>query len=223
MTAALVWGRIWRYALGEYGKCTASQETIATALKMSRTTVNRHIKDLLKAGYIEQINPPNGRTNHYVPTDKQQVGIYAKRQQMLQNETADVENSYSVMLQNATADVAESYTKKQYKRQDEETSKETIEDWGGASPRDLLHHPSNLIYQHLVHSNIQGNQRKKVANKVGTHPQNLEAWGRAVSKWIGKGYNPKNIDGILEWLRKETGATDSEKYVKGQFAEFIKS
>ena len=63
MTAALVWGRIWRYALGEYGKCTASQETIATALKMSRTTVNRHIKDLLKAGYIEQINPPNGRTN----------------------------------------------------------------------------------------------------------------------------------------------------------------
>ena len=52
-----VFGKVWRYCQGDRGVCQAALETIANDLKLSYRTVLRHIKLLVKEGYLEDVNP----------------------------------------------------------------------------------------------------------------------------------------------------------------------
>jgi len=51
---ALVFGVIWRYCQMRTGVCTASQATLAKKIGVDRKVVNRHIRTLVKYGYLSE-------------------------------------------------------------------------------------------------------------------------------------------------------------------------
>ena len=57
LITALVFGRVWRYCQMEKGLCTAAQEKIAKDLHVSLKTIQRHLKTLVKEGYLIDLTP----------------------------------------------------------------------------------------------------------------------------------------------------------------------
>jgi len=41
-----------------------------------------------------------------------------------------------------------------------------------------------------------------VVEVVGEHPENLELWGKIVRAWVGMGWNPINVVGMLEFFKR---------------------
>ncbi len=67
---ALVFGRVWRFCQGRAGVCSASLGTIAGSLHLDRTTVWRHLRRLVKAGYLQDLTPHQRQRPHiYLDTE----------------------------------------------------------------------------------------------------------------------------------------------------------
>jgi len=76
--AAAVFGKAWRYCQMSDSVCKASQERLAEELGMDRTTINKHLKTLVDAGYLEDKTPtlkgvPRVANNAKTPADKKQA------------------------------------------------------------------------------------------------------------------------------------------------------
>lgn len=122
---AAVWGRVWRYAQQNQKVCNASIETIATELNMGRQTVIRHIKVLVKNGYIKDHTPDKRNKPHtYSITKKAFIEIIVeakegvpekdtKTTKVYQSGTVGVPEKHS----DCTREVLEETTKKQYKKE----------------------------------------------------------------------------------------------------------
>lgn len=65
-----VFGEVWRFCQMTNGCCSASQETIADILGISRKTVNLHLKRLVDAGYLTCEKSEDGFPNVYRDTGK---------------------------------------------------------------------------------------------------------------------------------------------------------
>jgi DNA-binding Lrp family transcriptional regulator len=127
IVTSAVFGRIWRYALGEQRVCTASLETISKDLGVDRATVMRHTDKLQELGMIEDLTPT--RRNHphaFAITEK---GICIATGVAPCNTTEDkqdavgvaeshsgVAESHSTVAQRNTG-VAESHLKRGFKRE----------------------------------------------------------------------------------------------------------
>jgi len=71
---AAVYGVVWRYCQRRDRVCTASHDTLAEALGLSRGTVQRHIKELCEAGYLKDTTPDRKNRPHvYVDTGRAQI------------------------------------------------------------------------------------------------------------------------------------------------------
>jgi hypothetical protein len=73
MTAA-VFGRVWRYCLGENKVCNAAISTIADELNLSYATTLRHVKILVKDGYLDDLSP-NLRNHPHTYRDTGKAGL----------------------------------------------------------------------------------------------------------------------------------------------------
>lgn len=62
------------------------------------------------------------------------------------------------------------------------------------TPKDA-DHPAVKIYRDLHKINPSKAQMQIIAQ----HDPPLDTWIRAVSTWAARGYNPKNVEGMLEW------------------------
>jgi DNA-binding MarR family transcriptional regulator len=54
---AAMYGLVWRYCQGERGVCQASLDTLAERLHINRRTALRHLKHLVREGYLEDLTP----------------------------------------------------------------------------------------------------------------------------------------------------------------------
>ncbi len=71
---AVVYGVAWRFCQMKDGVCSASLETIAKRVGISRATARRHIKALCVAGYLEDLTPEMlHRPHRYRDTGKAQI------------------------------------------------------------------------------------------------------------------------------------------------------
>ncbi len=71
---ALIYGRVWRFCRMEDGVCTASLDTIAGYIGVSRKTVERHIKTLCDGGYLRDMTPDRRHKPHeYADTGKAKI------------------------------------------------------------------------------------------------------------------------------------------------------
>jgi len=74
LVPAIVYGIVWRYCQMDNGICRASLDTIADKIGMSRKTVERHIKALCEAGYLEDTTPEvRNRPHIYTDTGKTKI------------------------------------------------------------------------------------------------------------------------------------------------------
>lgn len=71
---ALVWGKVWRYCQMKDGVCTASLKRLGDELGMSEKTIQRHVHQLVKDGYLEDITP-NLRNKPHVYRDTGKLKI----------------------------------------------------------------------------------------------------------------------------------------------------
>jgi len=70
-TAALVFGKAWRYCQMSDNVCKASQDRLADELGLSRATINAHLSKLVEAGYLEDMTPElAGLPHQYRDTGK---------------------------------------------------------------------------------------------------------------------------------------------------------
>jgi hypothetical protein len=77
-----------------------------------------------------------------------------------------------------------------------ETTPEIKEKRG--KPRDpLLDNAAIMMYRSISSRHIPTAMRKDVANEI----TNIELWGEVVKGWIGYGWNPGNITGMIEAYR----------------------
>ena len=68
-TACAVLGAVWRHCLYNDGECDASQEEIASELKLCSRSVRSHLKTLVNAGFFDAEFRP-GKTTVYQDTGK---------------------------------------------------------------------------------------------------------------------------------------------------------
>lgn len=111
ITAAAVFGRMWRYCQMSDGVCNASIDTIAEGLgDISRSTIIRHIETLIENGYIKDHSPDLRNHPHtYSDTGKAamvvKIGVSkrnSKENPLSQNDTPVYQNDIP-LSQNDTA------------------------------------------------------------------------------------------------------------------------
>ncbi len=127
IVTAAVFGRIWRYTLGEQRVCSASLETISKDLGVDRATVMRHTDKLQELGLIEDRTPT--RRNHphiFAITDKGACvpsGVAYCNTEKEEKPPAGVAENYSHVAESSTtvaqgnAGVAESNLKRGFKKE----------------------------------------------------------------------------------------------------------
>lgn len=67
-----------------------------------------------------------------------------------------------------------------------------------SASRKLLKHPAMKAYRSVVHFHVHKAWRDKVAQIVGESEKDIEKWDALLNDWIGFGWSPRNIKGMLE-------------------------
>jgi len=98
---ALVYGVVWRYCQMEDGICRASLEKIGSRIGISRKTVERHIKELCRAGYLKDMTPDlRNRPHIYANTGRAKiVGLVEAQVAQTESPTKTITQSESLSTQ----------------------------------------------------------------------------------------------------------------------------
>jgi len=107
---ALVYGRVWRFCQMKDKVCTASLETLAKPLGVSRKTVERHIKKLCQMGYLEDRTPDRKHRPHiYADIGKAKImGLVVATVGKSESPTSELGKTESLTAKSARSD-GESY------------------------------------------------------------------------------------------------------------------
>lgn len=66
----------------------------------------------------------------------------------------------------------------------------------------------------------------EIEEVVGDEADDLLFWGNVVYNWVGMGWNPTNVKGMLECYKERAipgeEKTDRRRYVEGEFADYIR-
>lgn len=115
LMSAVVFGRIWRFCQMEDGVCKASLEKISEGIGIDRTTVMRHAKILVEAGFLKDLTSDLKYHPHtYADTGK--AGLYMGVSSVAQRNT---------LLESVAHDnrsVAESQLKIVFKKEESSTT-----------------------------------------------------------------------------------------------------
>ncbi len=181
LAMAVVFGRIARFCGGAGGGvCRASLERIGLDIGLKRNAVGRHVQRLVELGYLDDTTPDLRNHPHtYRVTGKLGGG---ETELLHQNGAAAVPKRSS----RCTETVHEEKTKK----------KHSVRKPGVAAPR----HPAVLAYNRAAHLWPSSAQCEPMAQTVGDNPDRVELWERVVRGYVLKGWNPRNIAGMLEFF-----------------------
>jgi DNA-binding Lrp family transcriptional regulator len=73
---------------------------------------------------------------------------------------------------------------------------------GGAAVAANARHPAIRAFRKNAHRYPAKSWFQDVAETVGEHPADVEFWGQIVKAWVGVGYNPVNVLGMLDCYRR---------------------
>jgi len=136
ITAALVFGRMWRYCQMSTGLCTASQGKIADNLGLSRQTVNKFISLLCGAGYLEDLTPTlKNRPHAYRDTGK--VYLRQTTEAGLVPTVAEIDTTVAE-IDTTVAEIDAKIESKREAKREEHLTPLTHDDFYEAPPREKL-------------------------------------------------------------------------------------
>ena len=81
-----------------------------------------------------------------------------------------------------------------------------------------LAHPAVKAHKQVTQRTVAPLVRAEIARRVGKLPERVLAWRKHVKWWIMKGYNPMNVEGMLDSFshdsngQGEDAAADVEKW-----------
>ena len=218
LITAAVFGRAWRYCQMTDGICKASLGTIAKRLNLSSKTISRSIQILCNDGYMTDLTPDIiGKPHTYADTGKAELKINIS--------FGDDEDDNEPGTQSPGSKSTDSESVVNAKSADSESVKDRgiKEIYSGEkkiSPNrpfpsitypvqeesviltgkkdNLIKDPRIGAYRGLAHLTPNQVQREEICNRV----TDLELWQATVTGWLGHGWNPKNITGMLEVYEK---------------------
>ena len=193
LVPAAIYGAVWRYCQMQNGVCYASLQTLADKLKLNRRTVERHIKSLCESGYLEDTTPSlKGIPHTYRDTGR------IKIMGLVTTEIGATEstNPYDREYQPPTT---------------ESTIKRLLEDTesrGAAvasTPPPAKKKPTPLavrVFREKAHRYPSKSWYGEIDSVVGEKKEDLERWGDVVFNYVGMGWNPTNVKGMLEFYQR---------------------
>jgi DNA-binding Lrp family transcriptional regulator len=124
---AAVYGKVWRYCQMKDGACSASQETIAKELKVSRITVLRHLKELCRKGYLKDTTPNvRNRPHVYADTGKAKImALIAARVGVTESDTSNEKGDSTVTESNSTVTESNTQVSLKVTRREHDTNEES--------------------------------------------------------------------------------------------------
>ena len=69
------------------------------------------------------------------------------------------------------------------------------------SSQPYMNHPAVMIYRGVMQLTPKPVLRELIAQKIGDEPEALDRWREACVEWLARAYNPKNIDGLLDFYQ----------------------
>jgi len=49
---------------------------------------------------------------------------------------------------------------------------------------------------------VRPSWRENVVAEIGEHPERVKRWVKLVKSWVGRGFNPSNVAGMLDAFKK---------------------
>ena len=190
---AAVFGRVWRYCQAEDEKCWASHARIGKDLGLSPRTVMRKLDELLESGYLYK-EFRTGTSSIY----KVRTGTY---------NSIPVTESHRTGDRNSHVPRTESHTKKELNKQNKR----------GRSGRPSRETPAAVnVFRKNTHRYPAKSWWKKLHDEIGEIEADLKVWGEVVFAWVGLGWNPTNVKGMLEFFKRgEIPGKNNKKEPKG--------
>ncbi|HLB31197.1 MAG TPA: helix-turn-helix domain-containing protein [Gammaproteobacteria bacterium] len=191
--AVRVYLRIKRRA-GESGECFESVRSLADACCMSKSQAARAITELKGAGMID-VTKRKAKHGHFAGNTITIRDIWPQNIQKYASQNNDVSLvGTRPVPEDAHGPVPGVGQKKN--PLEEEGGKTTPSSRNGRDER--LGHPALKTFRDQMGFHIHQSFRDEVIRVVGREPDALRAWERVLREWTGRGYNPRNISGILD-------------------------
>jgi hypothetical protein len=187
---ALVFGRRWQYCQMKDGVCKASLETIANDLKISKATVMRHTDLLVKDGYLIDLTP-DGRNVPHIYAD---AGKIIMKSQL----TATVSQRNTRVSQRNTTVSESQLIKDSIKDSIKERGTPAL-DFKNMTVKEARQLPTIKLYIEATEQFPASVLWETLHNTITEKDLTFEQLHSAAVAWIGKGYRPENVTGILEW------------------------
>lgn len=173
---ALVYGRVWRYCQGQRQECFRSQAGLGKDLGIGRTKVNQSLVTLVEDGWLTSTPTPGGRGRlTFKLTDR---GLTCSG-----NEQVTQDEQVPVQEMNTTCSPK---THPPFKR---EVKKEVKE---GATAQGS--HEAIQAFRKATHRYPAKSWYDRIVDTV----TDIEKWQQVCMEWVGKGWNPMNIAGMLD-------------------------
>jgi hypothetical protein len=65
-----------------------------------------------------------------------------------------------------------------------------------------LDHPSLTGFKRMTGFHVRRSWRENVIEEIGEHPERVKRWVNLVKSWVGRGFNPNNVAGMLDAFKK---------------------
>jgi hypothetical protein len=216
---------------GEGGVCYKSTRNLAEICMMAVGTVTKAKKELVEKGLIRITKEHlNGKKGSLAPNDiieivniwDENMGAYLPRS-LDERETKsprspdERENTFprSPHERPRSPDERKKTPLRRiplFEEEDSTPSGDGVENGNnGKKPKakkkkdERLKHPALLAYRDRAHLTVQETWRDAVIKAIGDEESEVDAWKNNVHTWIGNGWNPKNIRGMLEFHRGRSG------------------
>jgi DnaD/phage-associated family protein len=227
---AVVFGRMWRFCQMEDGVCKATLETIAEGIGIDRATVQRHAKVLCDSGYLTDLTPDlRNRPHVYADTGKAGLKVsisgiaqsnvdkshVAQRNVTIAQRNADVADS--------NAHVAQSYMNKVLKK-DSKTEEKKEE---GAGSNIFTAYQNNIgMVTPMIADSLKDLETEyppewiveAIQIAVENNARRLKYISAILDRWKREGKDEGKKPGKNG---KQPAALNPEKYVTGEYSEFI--
>lgn len=186
-------------ALGIFGDkegwCFPKLKVLGEMLGKSRQAVSKDIQALVELGYVEvtkKYREDGSRTNNLyrLMFDPRQSVVDTPQYVVDVPSTSEVDTPSTSEVDALTPHINDPSKKaKRKKRVLMERDKR-------------LDHPSIMVYKSLARLNIPIAWRDEVINTVDGK---TEEWSIIIKSWIGRGWKPGNVSGMLDVFKKEYG------------------
>jgi len=223
-----VFGRVWYHCQGSLGVCVASRASMTERVRLSVRSFNRWLKRLCEAGYLEDLTPGlRNRPHTYRDTGKARLVVKVEAEEGAGADATAGDAPENGRTESATTPEdgrtespstrTESPSRADRESYEDTSKRQSREGESAAAPvappspsgrakkpskRDRRMPPAVRRFRKATQRYPSKSWYGNIAEMVGESPQDLEFWERVCHAWVGIGWNPTNVAGMLDFYQR---------------------